>query len=349
MGKRESASLTAHRSTGARWWVLPLLFAVLLVLSVLALAVGPYPLSPGDAIAMIFRSVSGGETAGSREGTVLFAIRLPRVIAALTVGGALAAAGAAYQGMFRNPLVSPDILGVSSGAGLGAVLGIFLSLPVLAIQGMAFLGGIAAVSLVTAIAAAVRNRDALLILVLAGVVVGALAGAATSLLKVLADPYDQLPAITFWLLGSLAAMQAEDILAAAPLVIAAMLPLALLRWRINVLAMGDEEAKSLGVDAGRLRIAVVGCATLMTAAVVSISGVVGWVGLVIPHVARMIVGPNFATLLPASILLGAGYMVIVDTLARTIATVEVPLGILTAIIGAPVFIWLLARGRRSWA
>lgn len=349
MGKRESASLTAHRSTGARWWVLPLLFAVLLGLSVLALTVGPYPLSPGDAIAMLFRSVSGGETAESREGTVLFAIRLPRVIAALTVGGALAAAGAAYQGMFRNPLVSPDILGVSSGAGLGAVLGIFLSLPVLAIQGMAFLGGIAAVSLVTAIAAAVRNRDAVLILVLAGVVVGALAGAATSLLKVLADPYDQLPAITFWLLGSLAAMQAEDILAAAPLVIAAMLPLALLRWRINVLAMGDEEATALGVDAGRLRIAVVGCATLMTAAVVSISGVVGWVGLVIPHVARMIVGPNFATLLPASILLGAGYMVIVDTLARTIATVEVPLGILTAIIGAPVFIWLLARGRRSWA
>ncbi|MGH6621118.1 MAG: FecCD family ABC transporter permease [Alphaproteobacteria bacterium] len=341
--------MTAHRSTGARWWVLPLLFAVLLGLSVLALAVGPYPLSPGDAIAMLFQSVSGGETAGSREGTVLFAIRLPRVIAALTVGGALAAAGAAYQGMFRNPLVSPDILGVSSGAGLGAVLGIFLSLPVLAIQGMAFLGGIAAVGLVTAIAAAVRNRDAVLILVLAGVVVGALAGAATSLLKVLADPYDQLPAITFWLLGSLAAMQAEDILAAAPLVIAAILPLALLRWRINVLAMGDEEAKALGVDAGRLRIAVVGCATLMTAAVVSISGVVGWVGLVIPHVARMIVGPNFATLLPASILLGAGYMVIVDTLARTIATVEVPLGILTAIIGAPVFIWLLARGRRSWA
>ena len=349
MGKRESATLTAHRSTGARWWVLPLLFAVLLGLSVLALAVGPYPLSPGDAIAMLFRSVFGGETAESREGTVLFAIRLPRVIAALTVGGALAAAGAAYQGMFRNPLVSPDILGVSSGAGLGAVLGIFLSLPVLAIQGMAFLGGIAAVSLVTTIAAAVRNRDAVLILVLAGVVVGALAGAATSLLKVLADPYDQLPAITFWLLGSLAAMQAEDILAAAPLVIAAILPLALLRWRINVLAMGDEEAKALGVDAGRLRIAVVGCATLMTAAVVSISGVVGWVGLVIPHVARMIVGPNFATLLPASILLGAGYMVIVDTLARTIATVEVPLGILTAIIGAPVFIWLLARGRRSWA
>jgi iron complex transport system permease protein len=291
----------------------------------------------------------GGGAGGSREETVLFAIRLPRVAAALTVGAALAAAGTAYQGMFRNPLVSPDILGVSSGAGLGAVLGIFLSLPVLAIQGMAFLGGIAAVGIVAMLAAAVRNRDTVLILVLAGVVVGALAGAATSLLKVLADPYDQLPAITFWLLGSLAAMKGEDILAAAPLVVVAMLPLALLRWRINVLTMGDEEAKALGVDAGRLRIAVIGCATLMTAAVVSISGVVGWVGLVIPHIARMIVGPSFATLLPASILLGAGYMVVVDTLARTVATVEVPLGILTAIIGAPAFIWLLARGRRGWA
>ena len=250
--------------------------------------------------------------------------------------------------MFRNPLVSPDILGVSSGAGLGAVLGIFLSLPVLAIQGIAFVGGIAAVSLVALIAGAVRNRDTVLIMVLAGVVVGALAGAATSLLKVLADPYDQLPAITFWLLGSLAGIKGSDILAAAPLVLVALLPLALLRWRINVLTMGDEEASALGVDAGRIRVAVIGCATLMTAAVVSIAGVVGWVGLVIPHIARMLVGPSFAALLPASILLGAGYMLIVDTLARTIATVEVPLGILTAILGAPVFIWLLARGRRGW-
>jgi iron complex transport system permease protein len=348
MGKRKSAAVTVQRAAGARW-ILPLLAAALLVLSLAALAIGPYPLSPGDTVSLLLRHVVGGGAAGSREETVLFAIRLPRVAAALTVGAALAAAGTAYQGMFRNPLVSPDILGVSSGAGLGAVLGIFLSLPVLAIQGMAFLGGIAAVGIVAMLATAVRNRDTVLILVLAGVVVGALAGAATSLLKVLADPYDQLPAITFWLLGSLAAMKAEDIAAAAPLVAVAILPLALLRWRINVLTMGDEEAKALGVDAGKLRVAVIGCATLMTAAVVSISGVVGWVGLVIPHIARMIVGPSFAVLLPASILLGAAYMVIVDTLARTIATVEVPLGILTAIIGAPVFIWLLARGRRGWA
>jgi iron complex transport system permease protein len=351
MGGRESATLTAPRTSRragrCAGWALPLLAILLLCLAVGALAVGPFPLSPGDMIALLFDRIAG-EAPSSREATVLFAVRLPRVTAALVVGGALAAAGAAYQGMFRNPLVSPDILGVSSGAGLGAVLGIFLSLPVLAIQGMAFLGGLAAVGVVSLIAHAVRNRDTVLILVLAGVVVGALAGAATSLLKVLADPYDQLPAITFWLLGSLAAMKGSDIVTAIPLVAVAILPLALLRWRINVLAMGDEEARALGVDAGRLRTAVIGCATLMTAAVVSISGVVGWVGLVIPHIARMLVGPNFATLLPASILLGAGYLLVVDTLARTIATVEVPLGILTAIIGAPVFIWLLARGRRGW-
>jgi iron complex transport system permease protein len=348
MGERKSAALTAQRSITARWWTLPLLAAVLLGLALVALTIGPYPLSPGDALVLLFRKALGGALPESRAEIVLFAIRLPRVAAAVTVGGALAAAGAAYQGMFRNPLVSPDILGVSSGAGLGAVLGIFLSLPVLAIQGMAFVGGIAAVSLVALIAGAVRNRDTVLIMVLAGVVVGALAGAATSLLKVLADPYDQLPAITFWLLGSLAGIKGSDILAAAPLVLVALLPLALLRWRINVLTMGDEEASALGVDAGRIRVAVIGCATLMTAAVVSIAGVVGWVGLVIPHIARMLVGPSFAALLPASILLGAGYMLIVDTLARTIATVEVPLGILTAILGAPVFIWLLARGRRGW-
>jgi iron complex transport system permease protein len=347
MGGRESAALTAQRSGGRAGWALPLLAIVLLCLAVGALGIGPFPLSPREEITLLFHQLTGDGTP-SREATVLFAVRLPRVSAALVVGGALAAAGAAYQGMFRNPLVSPDILGVSSGASLGAVLGIFLSLPVIAIQGMAFLGGLAAVAVVTLIARAVRNRDTVLILVLSGVVVGALAGAATSLLKVLADPYDQLPAITFWLLGSLASMKGDDILTAAPLVVVAILPLALLRWRINVLAMGDEEARALGVDAGRLRIAVIGCATLMTAAVVSISGVVGWVGLVIPHIARMLVGPNFAALLPASILLGASYLLLVDTLARTIATVEVPLGILTAIIGAPVFIWLLARGRRGW-
>lgn len=313
-----------------------------------ALLVGPYPLNPFDAVSTLARSLSGGAEQDT-DATVLLSIRLPRVIAALLVGAALAAAGACYQTLFRNPLVSPDILGVSAGAGLGAVLGIFLSLPVAVIQLMGFAGGMAAVAMVGFVAAAVRTGDRTLILVLAGVVVGALTGAATSLLKVLADPYDQLPAITFWLLGSLAGIKTEDVIPALPVVAAGLVPLVLLRWRINVLSLGDEEARALGIEAGRLRLTVIVCATLITASVVAIAGVVGWVGLVIPHIARMVVGPGFGRLLPAAALLGAGYMLAVDTLARTISGTEVPLGILTAVVGAPFFLWLLARGRRAWA
>jgi iron complex transport system permease protein len=188
-----------------------------------------------------------------------------------------------------------------------------------------------------------------LVLVLAGVVVGSLAGAAISLLKILADPYDQLPAITFWLLGSLAATRRAEVWAALPLVLLGLVPLVLLRWRINVISLGDEEAKALGVEAGRLRLAVIAAATLMTASVVAIAGVIGWVGLVIPHIARMAVGPSFDRLLPTAMLLGASYLLLVDTLARTMARIEVPLGILTAIIGAPFFLWLLAKGREGWS
>ncbi len=313
-----------------------------------ALLIGPFPLGPGDALSVIFQGTEAGES-NEQAGTVLLSIRLPRITAALLVGAALAAAGACYQTLFRNVLVSPDILGVSAGAGLGAVLGIFLSLPVYAIQFMGFIGGLAAVLLVGFVSTAVRTGDRTLILVLAGVVVGALAGAATSLLKVLADPYDQLPAITFWLLGSLAGVKPVDLMPAAPVVLAGLIPLVLLRWRINVLSLGDEEARALGVEAGKLRLVVIVCATLITASVVAIAGVVGWVGLVIPHIARMIVGPGFGILLPTSVLLGAGYMLAVDTLARTVSGVEVPLGILTAVVGAPFFLWLLAKGRRAWA
>ena len=280
---------------------------------------------------------------------MLFFVRLPRVVAAMLVGGALAAAGAAYQGLFRNPLVSPDILGVSAGAGLGAVLGIFLSLPVVGIQLLAFVVGLGTVGLVLLIAASVRGREPVLVLVLAGVVVGALAGSAISLLKVLADPYDQLPAITFWLLGSLAAIKLEDLAATVPVAALGLVPLALLRWRINVLSLGDEEARALGIDAARLRVVVIAAATLMTASVVAIAGIIGWVGLIMPHMARMLVGPNFERLLPAAMILGAGYLLLVDTLARTMAAVETPIGILTAFVGAPVFLWLLARGRTGWA
>ena len=318
------------------------LFMAVLVLAFGAVMIGPLNLTPFQVLAAL---VGRG---GDQAETVIWSIRLPRVAAAVLLGAALAAAGASYQALFRNPLVSPDILGVSAGAGLGAVAGIFLSLPVAAIQLSAFAGGMAAVGVVTLISTLVRNTDWTLTLVLIGVVIGALAGAATSLLKVLADPYDQLPAITFWLLGSLASITTEDIRPALPAVAVGLVPLVLLRWRINVLSLGDDEARALGVEAGRTRLLVIAAATLVTASVTALAGVVGWVGLVIPHIARMLVGPGFGQLLPVSLLIGAAYLLIVDTLARTIAQVEVPLGILTAVIGAPFFVWLLARGRRGW-
>lgn len=319
------------------------LAACLAALAFLAVMVGQYGLTPAQTLAAL---LGQGDP---QAGIVVWNIRVPRVAAALLVGAALAAAGASYQALFRNPLVSPDILGVSAGAGLGAVAGIFLSLPVAAIQASAFLGGMAAVGFVTLVASLVRNTDRTLTLVLIGVVIGALAGAATSLLKVMADPYDQLPAITFWLLGSLASVTAEDILPALPMVLIGLVPLAVLRWRINVLSLGDEEARALGIEVGSTRFIVIAAATLITASVTALAGVVGWVGLVIPHIARMLVGPGFGRLLPVSALIGAGYLLIVDTLARTIAQVEVPLGILTAVIGAPFFVWLLAHGRRGWS
>ena len=328
--------------------VFVLLLGALFAILLLGLAVGPYPLGFADVLHAAARAV-GADDGAPTPGEIVFGrVRLPRVAAGMLVGAALAGAGTTYQTLFRNPLVSPDILGVAAGAGLGAVAGILLSLPVAGIQGLAFVGGLATVGLVYVIAAALRGHDRTLVLVLGGVVVGALAGACISLVKILADPYDQLPAITFWLLGSLASVKLADLATVAPLVLAGLVPLVLFRWRIGVLSLGDDEARSLGVDVFRLRALVIGAATLMTASVVAVSGVIGWVGLMIPHIARMLVGPNFSRLLPASMLLGASFMLIVDMAARSIARVETPLGILTAVLGAPFFLWLLARGRRTW-
>jgi iron complex transport system permease protein len=325
--------------------------AVLLLgcLVIVALSVGRYPMAPGDVAAIVWMKLTGATvTVPQNAETVLFQVRAPRIVAATVIGAALAAAGAAYQGMFRNPLVSPDILGVSAGAGLGAVLAIFLSLPVLAIQGFAFAGGIVAVAAVYFVGTSVRGHDPILALILAGVVIGTLLGACIALLKYLADPYNQLPAITFWLLGSLAAIGPQDLEVVVPLVLLALVPMFLLRWRMNLLSLADDEARALGVHTGLMRVVVVCAATLMTAASVAVSGIIGWVGLLIPHAARMLVGPEFSRLLPVSMLLGASYLLGVDTLARTIAHIEVPPGVLTAVIGTPFFVWLLAASRRTW-
>lgn len=322
-----------------------LLFVLLVAVALVASGVGPYPIAPLTVLDVLTHRLFG-TSADTTLSTVLFNIRLPRVVAAGFVGAALAAAGAAYQSLFRNPLVSPDILGVSTGAGLGAVIGILLGLPVVIIQLFGFAGGLATVMIVVTLARTLRGSGDVLVLVLAGIVVGALAGAAISLVKVLADPYDQLPAITFWLLGSLAGVKANDVAATVPVVLIGLAPLILLRWRIGVLSLGDDEARALGVNVERVRAIVIAAATLVTASVVAISGVIGWIGLMIPHMARILTGPRFDRLLLASIPLGAAFMIAVDTLARSGARIEIPLGVLTAAIGGPLFVWLLARSRK---
>ncbi len=316
--------------------------AALLGLTALAFGVGRYPISPAD----LWAALTG--EAPARVESVVFQIRGPRVMAAIVVGAALAAAGSAYQGMFRNPLVSPDILGVSTGAALGAALAIFFSVNSFVVQLSAFAGGLAAVGLVYWVGSRLRRHDPLLALVLTGVVIGTLLGSVIALIKYLADPYNQLPAITYWLLGSLVSVAPHDLGAAAALALVGLAPMFLLRWRINVLALPDDEARSLGVDTAKLRALVIAAATLMTAAAVAISGIIGWVGLLIPHAARLVAGPDFGRLLPLSMLLGATFLLAVDTLCRTLSSVELPPGVLTALIGTPFFLWLFALSRRSW-
>ena len=323
--------------------------AALALLFVISFSVGRYPVSVSELLRLLWFKISGTPSGlPDTVETVVFNVRGPRVLASMVVGGALAVSGAVYQGLFRNPLVSPDILGVSSGAALGAVLGIYFSLGVFGIQALAFAVGLGAVAAVYLIGTFLRHHDPILTLVLAGVVIGTLLSSVVGLIKYLADPYNQLPAITFWLLGSLTGITAADLWAILPAIFFGLVPLYLLRWRMNVMTLGDEEAQALGVDTGRLRLVVVAAATLMTAAAVSVSGIIGWIGLLIPHFARLLVGPDFARLLPASVLLGAGYLLGVDTLARTISTIEVPLGVLTAFIGTPFFIWVLAVSHKAW-
>jgi iron complex transport system permease protein len=315
-----------------------------------AFTVGRYPVDLSDLVRVIAAKLVGGVPAvPPAVENVIWQVRGPRVLASALVGAALAVAGTAFQGLFRNPLVSPDILGASSGAALGAVLGIFFALGVFAIQALAFVGGLIAVAAVYAIGTAVRARDPILVLVLTGVVIGSLLGAGVGLVKYLADPYNQLPAMTFWLLGSLAATGAADLLPLFIPVAFGTLVLLALRWRMNVMSLPDEEARALGVPTGPLRIVIVAAATLVTSASVATAGIIGWVGLVVPHLARSLVGPDFARLIPTAALLGGGFLLLIDTLARTMAAIEIPLGILTALIGTPFFIWLLASVSKTWS
>ncbi|MCK9299364.1 MAG: iron ABC transporter permease [Methanoculleus sp.] len=287
------------------------------------------------------------QTWGASEETVVFRIRLPRVIAAMLVGGGLSIAGASFQGLFKNPLVSPDILGVSAGAGFGAAIGILLSGNPMVIQISAFFFGILAVAVAYGIGRTV-GKSSTLVLVLGGIIVGSLFSAFISLTKYVADPYDTLPAIVFWLMGSLSAVANADIAAVAPPILLGSICLFLVRWRINLLAAGEEEARALGVDTKKMTALLVIASTIVTASAVCISGIIGWVGLVVPHIGRMLVGPDFRKLIPVSAVLGASFLLVVDDIARTLTAAEIPLGILTALIGAPFFAYLLTRKKVGW-
>jgi iron complex transport system permease protein len=279
--------------------------------------------------------------------TIVLQIRLPRAILAMFVGAGLAISGAAFQGMFRNPLVSTDILGVTAASAFGAALALLLSRGAIEVQLFAFAFGLAGVGL-TYVLARVYRSTPMLMLVLSGVVVAAFFSALLSGAKYVADPESKLPAITYWLLGSFNGATANRLALALPPIIVGSVGLMTVRWRINVLSMGDEEARSLGVRTEWLKGGIIVSTTLITAAAVAVCGIVGWVGLVIPHVGRMLVGPDHRALLPASLSIGATYLLCIDDVARTASAGEIPIGILTALIGAPFFAFLLRKTRGAW-
>jgi len=279
--------------------------------------------------------------------TVIWQIRFPRSATVILVGAGLAVSGTAFQSTFRNPLVSENILGVAAGASVGAAIGILLDMGPFVIQLLAFGSGLLAVGLTYFISRVYRSNPTL-VLVLAGIIVGSLFSAITSILKYAADPYLRLPDIVFWVMGSFAKVSISSLSVAAPVILVPMLLIVLIRWRLNVLSMGDEEARALGMDTKTMRTIVILCATLMTAAAVSVSGVIGWVGLIIPHACRLVIGPDHKSLVPVSILAGASFLLVVDILCRNLTAIEIPVSIITSIIGAPVFMYLLKVCKEAW-
>ncbi len=325
-------------------WAFPLAPPILILISVL---LGRYPIHFSEILSLAAAMAGSGEF-NETHYALIFYVRLPRAILAALVGGSLAVSGAAFQSLFRNPLVSSGMLGVSSGAGFGAALALILFNSSLWVYLFSFGFGLTAVALSLVIGRFVADRQALT-LVLGGIIVGSIFSALISFLKYAADPYEDLPAIVFWLMGSLSRAQYPVILAAGVPMLIGCFGLFLIRWRLNILAMGDREAMTLGLNLTCSRIFIIVCATLATASAVCVSGVIGWIGLVVPHMGRMVAGNDNRELIPVAFCLGACFLIVVDTISRLISTSEMPLGILTALVGGPFFIYLLKQTKaRQW-
>ncbi|QDR79462.1 FecCD family ABC transporter permease [Sporomusa termitida] len=330
----------------------PILTSILcltpVVLFFLSFVIGKYPISLDSVVKILFSGFTTIEhTWTPMAEKVIFEVRFPRILAALIIGAGLSVAGAAFQGIFRNPLVSPYILGVAAGAGFGAALAILLAEHTILIQVLALLFGLLAVVSAYAISSVYKSANTLA-LILAGVVVGSFFSSLISLIKYVADPYEKLPAIVFWLMGSLANVSKATLAVAGPVIIISIFLVTLLAWRINILSMGDEEALAFGVNIKRERGLIIFLCTVITAAAVCLAGTIGWVGLVIPHIGRLLVGPDHRKLIPACISIGACYLLMIDNLSRTLIETEIPLGILTALIGAPFFAYLIIKNKVGW-
>ena len=326
----------------ARLWLM-VLAAVLLALFLVSFVLGRYDVPLWQVVRILLSKVLPLEATWSANMAVaVLNVRLPRILLACLVGCALSAAGTAYQSVFRNPMAAPDILGASSGACFGAALAILLGLGCGAVTALACAASLSTVALVYVIARRIRGNQVVNLL-LSGIMISSLFSAGTSYIKLVADPTNQLPAITYWLMGSLSGTRMQDVTFALLPMAAGLIPLLLLRWRVNLLTLDEEEARSMGVNTTALRLVVILCATVLTAASVSVSGMIGWVGLVIPHLSRKLVGNDCCRLLPAAMLLGAIFLLLVDNVSRNLLAVEIPIGILTAFIGAPFFIYLMTR------
>lgn len=336
-----------HKPSPVKWIVMAVLVAVLFIVS---LFLGRYLVMPDDVIKIIGQKIFSlpiDKTWTDSAETVVIRVRLPRAVMAALIGAGLSMSGASFQGMFQNPLVSPFILGVSAGASFGAAIGLVMELPTAGIQAVSFLFGLAAVG-ITYFLSHLYKTTPILMLVLSGTVVSAFFQAMLSLIKFVADDEEKLPAITFWLMGSLGNVGLDDIaLATLPLIVC-MAALFLIRWKLNVLSMGDRESRALGVNNERVKVIVILATTVITSTSVAFCGIIGWVGQVIPHFCRMLVGPDHKVLIPATMLVGACYLILIDNLCRLFTVTEIPLGILTAVVGAPVFAYLLRKTKGGW-